>query len=126
MHKIRFLAYAVGIICAILIAAAEYGLTQRIFWPFYHFPHGDAVGHFFLIGALSFVVNLAFSTSRLKTPPLLKSCLALALIFTLEEISQSVIPGRTFSLIDLSANYAGIFLLGETATYLKTRFWIDP
>lgn len=103
-----------------LIITADFDLAARLFGFLYAYPYGDAVAHFFLLGTLSLLVALGFPWGRAVFGPVrpLKTCLVLAALITVEEISQHFLPNRTFSLIDLSANYAGIFLLGEIGAWV--------
>lgn len=50
---------------------------------------------------------------------LLKTSLFLGALVTLEEISQLFLVNRTFSLVDLAADYAGIFLFSELGAVLR-------
>jgi len=54
---------------------------------------------------------------------LIGSIIALTLI-TLEEFSQRLIPYRTFDLVDLIADYSGVFVFSGLAIYFnKMRRW---
>lgn len=112
-----------GLVIIGIIFTADLGLVYRLFGFLYSFPYGDAVGHFTLLGTLSLLVALGFPSRRIAIGPLhpLKTCLILAGLITLEEISQIFLPDRTFSLIDLAANYAGIFLLGEVGGAVRKK-----
>jgi polysaccharide biosynthesis protein VpsQ len=126
MKAFRVLAVLFALLLGLIILSAEFGLAQGWFGFLYAFPYGDAVGHLLLLGGLSFLANLGFPPARLHRPPLLKTCLVIAALVTLEEFSQIFIPGRTFSLLDLAANYSGIFLFGELADALRRRFSAAP
>jgi polysaccharide biosynthesis protein VpsQ len=122
MRSFRILAVLFAAALLVIIASAELGLAQVWFGSLYNFPYGDAVGHLLLLGGLSFLTNLGFPSGRLIRPPLLKTCLVIAGLVTLEELSQLFLPNRTFSFIDLGANYAGIFAFGEIAAALHRRW----
>jgi VanZ family protein len=42
-------------------------------------------------------------------------------VITLEELSQLFLANRRFSLLDLLANYAGIWLFGELGVMMRKR-----
>jgi polysaccharide biosynthesis protein VpsQ len=77
-------------------------------------PFGDKIGHLVFIGILTFLLNDALDGRMVKMGGLkvLLGCSIVAVVMTLEEISQIWIPWRTFDLVDLSANYLGIGLAG--------------
>jgi polysaccharide biosynthesis protein VpsQ len=77
-------------------------------------PFGDKCGHLILIGFLTYLLNHALdgreiNIGRLK---LLLGCTIVAVVMTIEEISQIWIPSRSFDFVDLSANYLGIAIAG--------------
>ena len=78
------------------------------------FPYADKLAHFLLIGSATFLLNLSLQNRTiawLGRKWLLGSLIVFILI-TLEEFSQRFIPGRSFDLLDLTANCAGIFCFG--------------
>ena len=86
-------------------------------------PYGDKIGHFVLMGVLSFLANLMLSARSFqiwKFRYLLGSLVVLAIV-TLDEISQIFIRGRSFDLTDLTADYSGIFLFGELARFIYEK-----
>ena len=117
----RILTVIFIFILILIIAAANLGLARELFAPIYSFPHGDVVGHFALMGTLSLLVSLGFPTQRTQIGPLhlLRGSLILLGLITLEELSQIFLDNRSFSLLDLSANYAGILLFGELGAQLR-------
>jgi len=83
-------------------------------------PAYDTFGHFFLYGTASALSHLAcnrrkFRLFRWQLPlgPVLFSIFAVA-----EELLQAFIPNRSFSLIDLTADFCGIILF-----YLMVKNW---
>ena len=84
-------------------------------------PFGDKIGHFFLYGILTLLVDLALFRSlpllnrRLLT---LRVALILALLIGLEEFSQQYFPNRSFDLVDLAFSYLGVVFFSWLA--LKT------
>jgi VanZ family protein len=86
-------------------------------------PGGDKIGHFLILCALSALINLSL---RNRTWPLwrwqvLVGSALVASFITLEELSQALIPHRTFDLLDLSANYLGVLCGGWVARRVQAR-----
>jgi VanZ family protein len=88
-----------------------------------HIPAGDELGHFVLMGILSFLVNMSLSAARINvfSRSILKGSVFVAIVVTLEEMSQLFFEYRTFSLTDLACDYAGIFVFGQLAAWLIAR-----
>ncbi|MFK7948818.1 MAG: VanZ family protein [Saprospiraceae bacterium] len=74
-------------------------------------PYGDKYIHFILIGTLAYVVNflMGFRRFTLWNRKWLSGTTLIFIIMTIEEFSQMFISTRSFDLLDLSANYLGIF-----------------
>ena len=106
-----------------IVLAANIGLGQSIFSFVYLIPGGDKIGHFVLMGFLSFLVNWIMKASRIRILgfDLLKGTLIVLAVVTIEEFTQIFIKFRGFSLIDLLFDYAGIILVGRLAAYLISR-----
>lgn len=88
-------------------------------------PFGDKIGHFLLMGTMSFILNLALKIKEIKIRTfnlLLGSCIITVLI-TIEEFSQIFIQSRNFDLIDLLFNYLGIITFGYFAKWVGNRIW---
>jgi VanZ family protein len=108
------------VVIIILADTRHLGSLGRI----YDIPFGDKVGHFFLFGLLSLVVNLAVFEPRPKQEPsrlALITSLILALFIGLEELSQIWIPSRTSSVFDLIASYLGVAFFAWCAVRIKSR-----
>lgn len=105
------------LILAGIVILADLRATQFLFQPVRRFPYGDKISHFLLMGFLSFLINLALKakTFRLWKIDLLLGTLIVLAVVTIEEFSQKFIRGRSFDLIDLVADFAGIILFGELA-----------
>lgn len=114
------------VICALLIVIlANGGNLPRPITRLYDFPYGDKLGHFLMMGLLSFFLNRTAIASLPNPKPatlIWKVNLALAFIVTLEEFSQQLFPRRTFSLLDLAFSYAGIAFFGWMVAY-KNRIY---
>jgi len=113
---ILFIMFLIQIV---IIANLGLGLT---FFPFiYKIPGGDKIGHFFLMGILSYLVNYVLKSKRIKVGSinfLLGNVIVMAVV-TIEEISQIFLEYRAFSLVDLLFDYLGIFLFGYLAVYFQ-------
>ena len=80
-------------------------------------PGGAKTVHFLLVGLLSFMVNVTLRARRvhLGSLALLEGSLLVGAAVTLEELSQLLLRWRDFSLLDLMANYLGVFVAGRLA-----------
>ncbi|MCB0019559.1 MAG: VanZ family protein [Anaerolineales bacterium] len=90
------------------------------FRAFYNVPGGDKLGHFLLIGTLAFLVNASLGARRVRLGPLqpLLGSLLVTLVVTAEEFSQIFLAHRSFDLMDLTADFVGILILGRLAAHL--------
>jgi VanZ family protein len=109
---VAFVAFLVA-----LVALADSGHGQQFFQLARKVPAGDKLGHFFLFGTLSFLVNLILRAAeiRLWKITLLKGSVIVASIVTLEECSQLFFRSRSFDLGDLAADLLGIWACGWLA-----------
>src|SRR5688500_12696347 len=102
----RWAALALTLLLIAIIVAADRGALPDFARVLYRFPGGDKAGHVLLFGGLAFLVTLGFvrrdvRIDRVQVPA---GALLLAAIVTLEEASQPLFAGRTFSLADLAAS----------------------
>ncbi len=105
--------FAVFILTVILLA--DTGRMPGILQFVHAIPFGDKLGHFLLIGILSFLLcKTAVRAFPHKQPQQVAAlvCLGLAVVFGVEEASQSLIRVRNASFLDLLADWAGIALFG--------------
>jgi hypothetical protein len=117
MKKISILF---GLVLLAIVFAA--GTRPEYFFFIYQIPGADKTGHFLLMGTFSFLVNTACSGQRISIFSLkvLKGSLMVIGLVTLEELTQLFVITRTFSLLDLGADYFGIFLFGRLAKFFST------
>ena len=94
----------------IYLADAGYGIA---FFSAVQDAGADQLGHFGLVGLLAFVLNASLGC-RLWRNVMLGSFIV-GVIFTVEEVSQIWVPNRHFDMLDLAANYAGIWIGGLLA-----------
>ncbi len=95
-----------------IIIQANHGNSSIFFELVNLIPYGDKLGHFMLYGTLSIFSTIAFnykywlvSYYRLPIGAIIVLLLAIA-----EEISQIFLSNRTFDMVDISADIAGIFI----------------
>lgn len=92
-----------------IILLADLGMLSSWLARLGQWPWADNVGHALLIGTLTFLLNRAMGGRRFqRTPRMRVGSVAVALVITLEEVSQFWMLSRSFDLVDLLANYAGI------------------
>lgn len=86
-------------------------------------PGGDKLGHFLLMGLLSFLVNtsLRCRTVGVRGRRLLLGSLLVAAVVAAEEFSQLFIRYRRFDLLDLLCDFLGVWLFGRAALRLRAR-----
>ena len=112
------------VLLAGLVALADCGRGSRLFQLAQLVPLGDKLGHLVLFGTLSFLVNVIQGGARLRVFawPMLKGSAMILPLVTLEECSQVLLRSRSFDLLDLAADCAGIWLFGRVAlAYLKWK-----
>jgi polysaccharide biosynthesis protein VpsQ len=104
-----FLLFVIGI-----IAANNLGLLKEFFNWVASMPFGDKLGHFGLMGILTFLLNNALNGRMVQIGQVkvLFGCAIVGIAITVEEFSQIWIPSRSFDLVDLAANYLGIGFAG--------------
>ena len=105
-----------------IVILANTGYLPYAIRRLYDFPYGDKLGHFLLMGLLSFVLNWTALASHPIPKPvsvILRVSLIFAFVVTLEEFSQQLFPRRTFSLLDLAFSYAGIAFFAFSVWILK-------
>lgn len=115
--RIKALAAVCFFILAGIVLLASLPETQYLFKPVRRLPFGDKLGHFFLMGFFSFLVNLLLRARCFqvwKVRCLIGSVLVLTVV-TLEEFSQLFISSRSFDVADLLFDLAGILMFGELA-----------
>ncbi len=110
-------------VLAFIIFLADYKSTAYLLGFVGAVPFGDKIGHFFLMGGFSFLLNAFFAAKTFKlwkVEYLIGSCLVFLLV-AIEEFSQIFISGRSFDWGDLIFDLAGILILGELARIVYRR-----
>lgn len=120
----KWIAFLFTIFILLIIVLADAGVLAHYVGFLYYMPFGDKLGHFFLYGILSLVINLAlFRSLPLHSRKLLaaKSGMFLALLIGLEEFSQQFFSNRSFDLVDLIFSYLGLVSFSWMAIKIKSR-----
>ena len=106
-----------------IIYAANARIDFFVFKALKYIPLSDKLGHFGLVGLLTFLVNLSlkhkiigFFRLNIYLGSIIVFCL-----FTFEESSQVWINNRTFDLVDLAFNYLGIAIASGLNRLLYKR-----
>lgn len=107
----------------LIVLIANLGLGRTYFPFIYDVPGVDKVGHFLLMGILSFLVNLLLKTKRVQISSLniLLGSLLVTFVVVLEELSQIFLIYRAFSWLDLAFDLGGIFLGGHLASRMGIK-----
>lgn len=102
-------------VLAVGFTAATNNLPESVH-TLYDFPYGDKLIHFLLIGGANGAVILLFSNRWKMTTSLTAGICTFSLaLATMDEFAQKLFSHRTFSLLDLFANYSGILFFGIAA-----------
>ena len=98
-------AFLIGII----VYLADTGNLGFAYW-IYDFPHGDKVAHVILLGLVTLPATLGMLRLSSAEPRVivLRTASVIAVLITLEEISQAFMPRRSLDPYDLAASYVGI------------------
>ena len=121
--KTKLLAISYFLFLAVVVYCADSRAHLHLFSFIRSVPGGDKCGHFVLMGGFAFLLNLSLSCRVVRVAGnkfLIGSIVALTLI-TIEELSQHFIPYRTFDLLDLTADYAGVFVFSWLAIFFSKR-----
>jgi VanZ family protein len=107
----------------LIVIIANLGLGPSFFPFVYRIPGGDKLGHFFLMGILSFLLNSVLKTRKFQIFAInfLVGSLIVMAIVTIEEFSQKFLEFRAFSIIDLLFDYTGIIVFGRISLLFSDR-----
>ncbi|MBI4320198.1 MAG: VanZ family protein [Chloroflexi bacterium] len=104
----KWLAGLFAILLILVVVAADRGQLPGVVRALYAFPGGDKVGHFVLLGILSFLVNVSITARQDGSRRIVLASLAIAVLVTIEEWSQVLFGTRSPSWEDLASSCAGI------------------
>ncbi len=123
MKLIKWLTGVFILVLILIVVIANLGLGSTYFPFIYSIPGLDKIGHFFLMGVLSFLVNFLLKAKKVQilSFSFLLGSLVVILVVALEELSQLFLIYRAFSWLDLVFDLGGIFLGGQLAAWLKKR-----
>ena len=93
-----------------IVVMADLGKMPGFLANLYNFPNGDKVGHFFLMGTLGLLVDLAVvaNSARIPVRRLLIAAISIMAVVGLEEASQALFGTRHADWLDLASSWAGI------------------
>ena len=123
--KLKWLSAFLVLLVIVIATLADTGLLPALIRALYDYPYGDKLGHFLLMGLVSFVLNWTALASHADPKPasvIWKVSLAFAFFVTLEEFSQQFFSRRTFSLLDLGYSYAGVAMAALLVWRLKRLY----
>jgi hypothetical protein len=118
LRKILLVSLAVSataFVTWVILSVDGLGLPP-IITRLYAYPYGDKLGHFLLMGLLSFLLTLALPR-RWQLPALA----ILSMLLATEEYSQRFFNGRHSDWLDLACSLAGVCLFGGLALWLTRR-----
>jgi len=123
MRCARLALFGFGLFLSGLVCLADSGRARWLFRMAESIPGGDKAGHFVLFGLLAFLVNLVMSATvvRFGRLALLKGSAIVMVIVIAEEVSQLLFVSRSFELLDLTADLAGIWIFGQLACHCLKR-----
>jgi polysaccharide biosynthesis protein VpsQ len=121
--SIKILTVCYVFVLAGIIFLADVKSTRYVLSFVGSIPFGDKLGHFFLIGTFSFLLNLSLGCRKVRR--VLSGSLIVSVIVTIEEISQIFIRGRSFDLTDLIADFLGILLFGKLAKIVFKNYFAE-
>jgi hypothetical protein len=121
--KIKLLTGMYLLLLGAIVFCADGRDYQYLFSFIRAIPGGDKLGHFVLMGLFAFLANLSLRcrTIRIAGKQVLLGSLIVITIITIEELSQRLIPFRSFDLFDLMADYLGVITLSRAARFFSQQ-----
>jgi len=120
MREIDSKGVAVAAVAAVAAGSLAVTLWPHRFGFIWRIPGNDKTGHFIVMGLLAFVVVLALAGGRRRIGALVAVAGTLLLV-SVEEASQLLLSGRTFSWLDLASSWAGVLTFGTLAAVIVRR-----
>lgn len=120
-HRLEWLALIYASALVLLVVAANRGTLVGSWLT--ALPASDKLGHFVLMGLLSYLANAALGCRRWhwRRFSVLKGSLLTFVLVTVEEISQLWMIHRAFDPLDLAADAAGIWFFGRLVSARRER-----
>ncbi len=122
-RAVSLITLSYGLFIGWVIYLANTGQSSIFFQLVRAIPYGDKLGHLFLFGFLTLGLNIAlnYKTFNLKQRKIYYGSTIVGVSVLLEELSQYFLPSRTFDVIDLGADIAGILLFSVISYMLSSR-----
>ena len=119
----KFVAILFGLFILGVVALADSPYGAEYLQFVHDLPMGDKLGHFCLMGGLSFLINASLRIPPNSQKPWWKyrATYILLGVVVLEEISQIWLPQRNFSFEDLAADFLGILIFGYLGFWVAKR-----
>jgi polysaccharide biosynthesis protein VpsQ len=123
IRRARLALCSFGLFLCCLVGLADSGRGRWLFGMAESIPGGDKIGHFVLFGLLAFLVNLVLQATVVRCGRLtiLKGSALVMVIVIAEEVSQLLFVSRSFEVLDLAADLAGIWFFGQLAGLYSKR-----
>ncbi|MGD1872853.1 MAG: VanZ family protein [Mastigocoleus sp.] len=123
MTSHRFWVISFWFYIGIIIAIATSAYLKIIPNEIEKFPYYDTVLHFLLIGFSAFLGHLALRKRWIKILyiPLPLAPILISFFVTIEEFLQMLSPHRSFDLLDLAADFAGLMVFTLLAEMKKFK-----
>ncbi|MCP4125824.1 MAG: trypsin [Gammaproteobacteria bacterium] len=125
---VSLITLSYGLFIEWVIYLANTGQSSVFFQLGRAVPYGDKLGHLFLFRFLTLGLNVAlkYKTFNLKQRKIYYGSTIVGIVVLLEELSQYFLPSRTFDVIDLGADIAGILLFSIISYILSRRISCRP
>ncbi len=127
-RAVSLITLSYGLFIGWVIYLANTGQSSLFFQLVRAIPYGDKLGHLFLFGFLTLGLNVAlkYKMFNLKQRGIYCGSTIVGIVVLLEELSQYFLPSRTFDVIDLGADVAGILVFSVISYILSSRISCRP
>ena len=124
---LRKLTICYAAVLASIVLLANVGAIDGLMDLLHDVPMADKVCHFFFVGGLSFLVTatLGWHHPRHRYQLAALAILAICVLTSLEELSQTGLSHRNFDVRDMLCNIAGSWCLGLSALLLPDRHVVE-
>ena len=120
---VRIIAVIVFAFIVLVTYLANSGTDTLLFAFVRSVPYGDKIGHFFLYGVLTLILNLALNLKAitLNKRKVFIGSVSVIIFIVIEELSQLFIPIRTVDYFDFLAGGTGIAVFTFICYLIKQR-----
>lgn len=121
MNSLKWIGVSFVFFIAFIITAVNLKWNLGCIGYINYIPFGDKICHFLLIGTLTYFVNVLFDRKRIMlfTKPVLLGSLCVFTFISFEEASQFFLAHRNCEVLDLIANYLGVYVFSRIASKRK-------